>query len=504
MCDPIHSCSTKRAGKEVTTSDRFEDPALFSFEDQFASLVTLAKMRPRTMRLVRQDVEFMRRFCRNEIAPLTLSTDLAIQRDKSRLADEILEKAVQHKLGSRNVPRFLGGTSSGVIWSLNPAMEEAASVEPALLTGVLGGQNLGMAALLFTMNFRVLDWVAKETVRAESAGRSFLLDVAITEPQAGSDMEEIELLPDAKIVTRADPVDGGYVLNGQKCFITGGHQANYHLVVAPTDLRHPAATFSMFLVPSECEGFSLGRAEDKMGHKAGVASELFFRDCFLPDANLVFTARDLPAERRELMLGLVLGLSRISIGALGTGVARGAFELALRESKRVRYRGKALIHHQFAQEILTDMLAAVFQARATYIEATHVLLGALRRDRVPSLLNSPLFRFAYEFPPIRRIRHSRRLQRMALSQVNRIPRSLVQRLQFYSSLAKVSGTDAGMQNCHRALELMGAAGLRHEFGVEKLFRDAKLCQIFEGTNQLNRLNMFNNYIARDVHGLQVF
>jgi alkylation response protein AidB-like acyl-CoA dehydrogenase len=79
-----------------------------------------------------------------------------------------------------------------------------------------------------------------------------------------------------------------------------------------------------------------------------------------------------------------------------------------------------------------------------------------------------------------------------------------QRIQFYSSLAKVVGSDMGMENCHRALELMGEVGVQHGAGIEKIFRDAKLCQIFEGTNQLNRLNMFKNFLARDIPGVEVF
>ena len=79
-----------------------------------------------------------------------------------------------------------------------------------------------------------------------------------------------------------------------------------------------------------------------------------------------------------------------------------------------------------------------------------------------------------------------------------------QRIQYLSSLAKVVGSDMGMKNCHLMLELMGAAGVRHESGAEKIFRDAKLIQIFEGTNQLNRLNQFKNFIARDYPGLDIF
>jgi alkylation response protein AidB-like acyl-CoA dehydrogenase len=261
---------------------------------------------------------------------------------------------------------------------------------------------------------------------------------------------------------------------------------------------------AMFLVPGDAPGFSLGRLEEKMGHKAGPASELIFEDCFVPKGDIVFEASDLPAGRRDLLLGMVLGMTRISVGATGTGIARGAFELALSYAKKSRWRGRAVIAQQWAQEVLTDMLAKVYEARAVYLEATHVLLSLFVPGDIPMFMNTAVFARLYQSRPAERIRHSERFRRHMVGRMSARPRGEMERLQFYSSLAKVAGTDAGMENCHRALELMGQAGLRQDAGAEKLFRDAKLCQIFEGTNQLNRLNMFKHFIARGIPGLEIF
>jgi alkylation response protein AidB-like acyl-CoA dehydrogenase len=150
------------------------------------------------------------------------------------------------------------------------------------------------------------------------------------------------------------------------------------------------------------------------------------------------------------------------------------------------------------------MLMAVHQARSMYMDATHVLLSQFMPDETPWYMNTKVFARLYNSRAAKRIRYGKMAHRLFLKWAGKKLGSPMQRLQFYSSLAKVAGTDAGMSNCHLALDLMGQVGLRHDTGAEKMFRDAKLCQIFEGTNQLNRLNMFKHFIARDVPGLDTF
>ncbi len=480
----------------------FDNPDLFSFDDSFASLAFLERSEPRLMARVRQSFEENRRFCQEYVRPLSLSTDLALQKDPNAIATELLDVAVKHRRFSRLIPGILGGMSDGTVISYVINAEETAAVDAGFV-GLLSGHGLGMVALAYTMNLRLMDWLAKETIKGETQGPLFLIDCAITEPSAGTDVEEMQLATHAKLVSEARRVPGGAVLNGRKCFISGGHTASHHLVIMPFDRRDPAGTTSVFLVPKDAKGFTLGKLEDKMGQKAGSASELIFEECFVPDE---YIALDAPKYQRPvfepLLLG-VLGATRIYVAAWATGIGRGAFETALQFAKTNKWRGKLLINHQFAQKALIDMFINVHKARSVYLEALFALMAANGGSGAPEFTGSPLFQAFFQSYPVRKVRHSEKLRSVLMKRAVTEEKNL-QRVQFYSSLAKVVGSDLGMDNCHRAIELMGAVGVRHGAGAEKLFRDAKLCQIFEGTNQLNRLHMMQHYFARDIAGMEVF
>ncbi len=482
----------------------FDNPNLFSFDDSFASLYHLGTIRKRAIDEARKKFDETRVFAREHLQPLVLSTDLKVQGDRKALSDEILALAVRHRMLSKIIPSFMGGTASPSMFGTNPAIEEMASVDPSFEFGVLAGHGLGLAALMTSRNLKIVDRIASKIVSEEQVGRPFLVDCAITEPGAGTDVEEFELLPHAKLISHAKKVDGGVILNGSKCFISGGHSADIHLVIMPFDLEDPMNTQGMFLVPKDTPGFSLGRIEEKMGMKAGSASELVFNDCFIPEENVVYTGMDMPEGYGEKLLLTVLGVTRIAVGAMGTGVARGAFERALEYAKTKTWKGKTVIQHQWAQEMLTNMLMNVYKARSIYLEAGYVLFTTQMPGEVPPFINGNLFKTIYNSSIVKKIRYSKRGRDSMLKQAFEKPVDEIQRLQFYSSMAKVAGSDAGMENCHLAIEMMGEYGLRHDTGMEKLFRDIKLCQIFEGTNQLNRLNMFKHYIARNIPGLNPF
>jgi len=482
----------------------FSDPDLFTFDDSFASLSHLSQFSKKAIEKAKKDIEETRHFARNHLHPLVLNTDLSVQQDKDALAHDILNLAVEHKMLTRPIPKFLGGNSSGVMFSVNPCIEEISAVDPAFHAGVMAGHGLGLVALMISQNIEIMERVALKIVGEENAGRPYMIDCAITEPMAGTDVEEFALLPHAKLVSHARKVDNGAILNGNKCFISGGHFANLHVVIMPFDLTDPTGSLSMFLVPRDSPGFKLGRVEDKMGMKAGSASELLFNDCFVPDENIVYIGSEMPAEYREKVLHSVLGITRIAVGAMGTGVARGAFEAALHFAKNHNTKGKPIIHQQWAQEVLTNMLMNVYASRSVYLEAGFVLFTTLSPGQTPSFFNTKIFEWLYNTPVARKFRYSQGVKDYMLNQFFGKPDLDMQRLQFFSSLAKVFGSDTGMKNCHMAIEFMGEYGLRHDSGVEKLFRDIKLCQIFEGTNQLNRLNMFNHFIARNIPGISPF
>jgi len=483
----------------------FDNPHLFSFDDSFASLLYLGKINKRSYKRAKASFEEARAFCREYIRPMALAMDLKIQKDPKALAWEMVEIAVKHRRLSAMLPKFMGGMG-GSIWATNPIMEEQGSVDPGF-SGLMGGHGLGLVALMLTFNFKMLDWVAQQIVKNENEGKPFLIDCAITEPTAGTDVEEEELLPHARLICEARRTNGGVVLNGRKCFISTGHAAVYHVVIIPFNRRDPLGSFGVFLVPGDTPGFSLGRIEEKMGQKAGPASELIFEDCFIPTDMVLADPEQVPAGAPQRLLEGVLGITRIAVGAWATGIARGAFEKALAFAKTYRWKGKTVIQHQWAQEAITDMLMNVYMARSVYMEATHALLSAkssgLRGD-IPWFMETDLFAKIYNSERMRKLRYSPWVRKLVIKGFVNAPKEESQRIQFYASLAKVVGSDIGMDNCHRAIELMGEVGVRHDVGVEKLFRDAKLCQIFEGTNQLNRLNMFKHFLARDIPGVEVF
>lgn len=198
-------------------------------------------------------------------------------------------------------------------------------------------------------------------------------------------------------------------------------------------------------------------------------------------------------------LDSVLAASRAGVGAFGTGVARGALAETIRYAREAQVEGRPLINHEWVQSLLAEMYTNVAVARLAYMEANHAngLYGLFRllgkkplslflrhapefvfRRVVPGVLDSPLA------TKLARAYHFQRQEDRDLH-----------RASGWGSLAKLSGTDAGVRNCHLALEIMGQDGLRHDRRVEKHFRDAKLLQIYEGTNQLNRLNLFRSLVG---------
>ena len=252
---------------------------------------------------------------------------------------------------------------------------------------------------------------------------------AITEPGAGSDVEETEGGAAARLVTTARPVKGGYILNGTKIFISGGAGADKITVYAKLE-GEGIESWTCFLVEKGMKGFSVGRREKKMGQRACDASELIFEDVFVPKKNIVGKLRSGWANNRN-----VLNYSRPVVGAMGLGHGRGAFERALEFCRNNRLGNKRLIDYQDVQYELADMMISLWSARSMIWQSC----GQFRS------------------------------------------------YQSAASAAKVSASDAAFKVCNQAMELMGDNGYLHANGVERSWRDSRLTQIYEGTNEINRL-----------------
>ncbi len=246
---------------------------------------------------------------------------------------------------------------------------------------------------------------------------------SLSEPQAGSDA--------AALRCAAVPADGGYVLNGSKSWITHGGIADFYTLFARTG--EGSKGISCFLVPGDLPGLTFGKPEEKMGLSAVPTTSAFY------DNARIDSDRRIGAEGQGLQIAFsALDAGRLGIAAVATGIAQAALDDACRYANERTTFGRKIIDHQGLGFLLADMAAAVGSARATYLDA------ARRRD----------------------------LGRPYASQ---------------ASVAKLVCTDAAMKVTTDAVQVFGGAGYTRDYRVERYMREAKITQIFEGTNQIQRL-----------------
>jgi len=331
---------------------------LFDFNEEFFSVAVLEGYDKNMVAGIKEGWQRTRDFCREHLAPRVLEADRKNAEDPDHISWDILRLAGEHNMLSNFIPPFMGGNASGSPAILGPVMEEQAAVDTAF-SGMLGGHGLCLVGMMITMNMRLVQQVAEKTVAHEKDDKPYVIDCAITEPTAGTDVEEVDLYPRAKLVCQAKRQNNGAILNGRKCFISTGHMATDHTVMMPYDLRDPVNNYGYFLVPNDAKGFSLGRKEIKMGHRASVISELIFEDCFVPEENIIMDTNQFDESRYRgqfaMLLEMVLGVTRTAVGAMGTGNARGSYERALAVAKTAKHKGRTMIHQQWVQEMLTNM-----------------------------------------------------------------------------------------------------------------------------------------------------
>ncbi len=257
-----------------------------------------------------------------------------------------------------------------------------------------------------------------------AAGKK-LAAFALTEPSAGSDATALK--------TTAEKTAGGYVLNGTKQFITNGGEAEIYNVIALTDKTKGPRGASAFLVDKGTPGFTFGKKERKMGIRASATRELVFRDCLIPEANIV------GREGMGFIMTLrILDWSRPGIGAQALGVAQGALEAAVDYARQRVQFGHPIIALPAVQNMLADM--------AIQIEAARALIYAVART-----IDSGAKQFTEE-----------------------------------SAMAKVFSSDVAMEVTTKAVQIFGGAGYMRDYPVEKMMRDAKITQIYEGANEMLR------------------
>ncbi|OQB07234.1 MAG: Acyl-CoA dehydrogenase [Candidatus Cloacimonetes bacterium ADurb.Bin211] len=265
----------------------------------------------------------------------------------------------------------------------------------------------------------------KQKYLTQIAAGEKLAAFALTEANAGSDAGAIE--------TTARKEGDHYILNGTKQWITNGGEADIYCVFAMTDKTRGARGCSCFIVEKGTPGFNFGKKENKMGIRASATRELIFEDCVVPAENLI------GREGMGFIIAMkVFDKSRPMVGAQAVGVARGAFETAITYSKQRQQFGKPISSFQAIQFMLADM--------ATEIEAARALVYQTAR-----LIDSGAKDYSKE-----------------------------------SAMCKYFASDVAMKVTTDAVQILGGYGYMKEYPVEKMMRDAKILQIYEGTNQIQR------------------
>jgi butyryl-CoA dehydrogenase len=369
-------------------------------------------------------------------------------------------------------------------------MEELCAACPGLAL-IFGAHALGISPLLLD---GPLHWdLMARLASSAREGDPALMACALTEPDAGTDVEDVELMGRARIASEARRVSGGYSLSGSKRFISNGSVARWLTVMMPVDPRRPAQTWTCFLVDSQAKGFSVARAEHKMGQRACPAAELVFEDVFVPDDRLVGRVGDGAGATL-----IVLAASRPPVGAIATGIARGAYERLL-SWLRDEPEARPLLGRQSVQLRLAAMAERIHIARQAYMDAATELDAAA----LGPATGHPLLRAlglapkgGLARPGVRRLITSASARDALARVLNRATTdAAVTRSLGLSSLAKARGGDVAMGVAQDALEIAGLTDAPVRAELEKLWRDAKLCQIYEGTNQLNRLEVYKALVA---------
>ena len=432
-----------------------------------------------------------REYGKKYIAPVAADIDRKVEHDHDYFDWSLVRNAQKYRFLSYFIPKPFGGlgyytTHFAVL------MEELCSFCPGV-ANIFGAHALGLSPVLMAPDIRLFERYLRLVAQGEKAGEPVVFALAITEPGAGSDVEDAEHMGTAKLCTTAKKVKGGYVLNGRKVFISNGSIAHYSWVSAVMDRNRPQETVVSFIVPAGAPGFSVGSIEKKMGQRACPASELIFEDVFVPVEDRVGDE-----GQGSRLLASVLGASRAPVAAIATGVARGALQALVRYLNTVRRNGRPLYESQHVQMQLADMVTKIQIARQLYMDAT------LCCDTygIPSLLGHPSMKLLDIIPrgvmktgiPGRVITSPLMYKMVKELALKTVSDATIQHIAGLSSIAKYTAGDIAVEVASRAMDIMGPDGPNPEFGVEKFFRDAKLTQIYEGTNQINRLFAFNTML----------
>ena len=365
----------------------------------------------------------IREFAEGEIAPHVMEWDEA-----SKFPLEIMPKLAEMGLLGVIFPEQYGGAGLGYVEYVI-AIEELSRID-----GSVGIIVAAHNSLCSNHIFKFGSEEQKKKYLTPLAQGKKIGAWSLTEPEAGSDAGGTR--------TTAKRDGSNWVINGSKTFCTNGHYADYSVVMALTDKSKNSHGISAFIVEKGTPGFKPGKKENKLGLRASDTSELIFTDCKVPAENL------LGAEGEGFIGSLkILDGGRISIAALGLGMAQGALDAAIKYSKQRKQFGQTISEFQAIQFKLADMATQVEAARLLVYQAAWL---ADRKD----------VRFTRE-----------------------------------SSMAKLFASEVAVRVANECVQIHGGYGFIKDYPAEKFYRDVKLCTIGEGTSEIQKL-----VIARQLLG----
>jgi alkylation response protein AidB-like acyl-CoA dehydrogenase len=356
----------------------------------------------------------VREFALAEVAPIAHEID-----EEHRFPVETWKKIVELGLPGIPFPEEYGGSNGGTL-AYCLAVEE--------ISRVCGSTGLTLAAHVSLGTFPIYKWggerLKKMYVPKLIAGE-YMGAYGLTEPNAGSDSGGTQ--------TTAVRDGESWVLNGAKCFCTNANYAGTFIVTAVTDPKLGAKGISAFVVPRSTAGFSVEKGEEKLGMRGSDWASLVFQDARIPRDHLLG-----PEGEGFKTFMRTLDGGRISIGALGLGIAQGAYDVARRYAQERQAFGKPLTDQQAVQFKLANM--------ALDIEASRHL-----------------------------VYHAARLKDADLPYGKE------------AAMAKLYSSECAMRVTYDAIQIHGGYGFSREYPVERMWRDAKLCVIGEGTSEIQRI-----------------
>ena len=357
----------------------------------------------------------VRAFAEGEIGPHVMTYDEA-----QEFPHALVKKAAAQGYYGVLFPENLGGAGLGYVEYVI-VVEELSRVD-----GSIGISVAAHNSLCTNHIYACGSDAQRKAYVPKLASGSWIGAWSLTEPTAGSDAGGTK--------TKAVPVPGGgWVLNGSKTFTTHGSVGDLTIVFAVTDPGLEKRGISAFAIEKGTPGFRAGKKENKMGLRASDTAEVIMEDCVVPAEAMVGARGEGFVDAMKILDG-----GRISIAALALGMARGAYEAALRYSKERHQFGKPIADFQAIQHMLAEM--------ATRLDAASLLVyrAAWMKDQK-------------------------------------------QRTTLESSMAKLYASEIGVYVADRALQIFGGYGYVKDFPVEKFYRDMKLCTIGEGTSEIQRL-----------------